>query len=121
MITTFIVAALTYTCLEISYWYYHWFKQVGKEDMPIVKSLLFAVAYAHAMMVINANYHLVTGKDSLDNGGFSGLLLLGAIGHLIPVWKQKLNFKATWYAYVLRVVAFSFVTSWGFYVIQKTF
>lgn len=107
MLAIFILAALAYTAIEIAFWYSQWWNALNKEPMPIVKSLLFAVFYAHAMLVINLLYHIVTGADIFRNPIFTGLLLLGAISHLLPIWRQNIHKKSNPCAYLLRLVVFS--------------
>lgn len=99
----FLIAALAYTCLEVVYWYRKWYGHLDKsQPMPIVKSLLFAVLYAHAMMLINIFYQGCYGANILSSGFSTTLILLGAASHLIPVWRQSIHEAASIGHYLVR-------------------
>ena len=107
MFETFLAAALTYTALEITYWYFRWWGHLSKEPLPIVKSLLFAVFNAHLVMLISYGYHLYSGQPLFNDPAWMTFIWFGSIFHLLPIWKQKLNRRATVEAYFLRVIAFA--------------
>lgn len=110
----FWIAALIYTSLEISYWYYLWFRQLNKEPLPIVTSLLSAVFYAHLLLAINFGVRFLCHIDMLTNPIFPFLMWVGSVLHLIPIWKQELDAKSGPQYYAIRVLTFSILFAYFF-------
>lgn len=110
----FWVSALIYTALEISFWYFKWFRTLTKESLPIVTSLLLAVFYTHAVMAINFSIRFIWDIDMLTKPIFPFMMWVGAMLHMIPIWKQKIHNTATAKFFFVRMILFSIPFSYLF-------
>lgn len=116
MIELFLTLAVTYTSLEISYWYFRWWRSIRKDNLPIVRSLLLAIFIAQLVIFGGYVQHLLLNPPFFEDALWLISVLIARTLYMIPVWKQGLP-SATIGMYLLRMGIFATViTLIGTYV-----
>lgn len=116
-LTSFLAGVIAYTAVEIAYWYSHWWVTLKNEPLPVVKSMLSAVAVFMTSLAIFFAAHIYTGELLFNQPSWLVFLGAGMATHLIPVWKQKLGGWATPLAYAAKAGTFGVLAAFvGQYV-----
>lgn len=110
--THFLAAMVAYTGFETAYWYYRWWHNFRDKPFPTVKSLLWAILFSNLCIATGILMSIVTDAPMLQ--WRLGLVGLGLVFHLIPVWKQQVSNPLS---FLFRASLAGFLTTWILYYV----